>query len=128
MATDPGTQAAALPEAARRRLDDLRQRAESGHRLATTDFSVDEFLLVQSLGFDPVGMVVGSSVYHMGYQRGSWGQNQELPVLTAAMYNARELAMARMEAEAQALGASGVVGVRLEINFLQFGGHGRAPA
>jgi len=123
MAIDPSTQTGALPEAARRRLEDLKQRSAGGHRLATTDFSVDEFLLVQSLGFEPVGMVVGSSVYHVGYQRGSWNQNMELQVLTAAMYNARELAMSRMEAEAQALSASGVVGVRLDVRFLQWGEH-----
>jgi uncharacterized protein YbjQ (UPF0145 family) len=123
MGIDPATQAQSLPEAARRRLADLEQRSASGHRIATTDFSVDEFLLVQALGFEPVGMVVGSSVYHVGYQRGSWNQNVELPVLTAAMYNARELAMSRMEAEAQALGAAGVVGVRLDIRFLEWGTH-----
>jgi len=123
MGIDPGTQASSLPEAARRRLEDLKQRSESGNRIATTDFSVDEFLLVQSLGFEPVGMVVGSSVYHVGYQRGYWNQNMEMQVLTSAMYNARELAMSRMEAEAEALGASGVVGVRLDIRFLQWGEH-----
>src|SRR5262245_24807800 len=123
MAIDPSSQASALPEAARRRLEDLKQRAAGGQRIATTDFSVDEFLLVQALGFEPVGMVVGSSVYHVGYQRGFWNQNMELQVLTAAMYNARELAMSRMEAEAQALGASGVVGVRLQIRFLEWGTH-----
>jgi uncharacterized protein YbjQ (UPF0145 family) len=123
MGIDPSTQTGALPEAARRRLEDLRQRSESGHRLATTDFSVDEFLLVGSLGFEPVGMVLGSSVYHVGYQRGGWNQNMELQVLTAAMYNARELAMSRMEAEAQSLGASGVVGVRMDIRFHDWGTH-----
>jgi uncharacterized protein YbjQ (UPF0145 family) len=123
MGIDPSTQTGALPEAARRRLEDLKQRSESGNRIATTDFSVDEFLLVKSLGFEPVGMVVGSSVYHVGYQRGYWNQNMEMQVLTSAMYNARELAMSRMEAEAEALGASGVVGVRLDIRFLQWGEH-----
>jgi uncharacterized protein YbjQ (UPF0145 family) len=123
MGIDPSTQASALPEAARRRLEDLKERSESGNRMATTDFSVDEFLLVKSLGFEPVGMVVGTSVYHVGYQRGYWNQNMEMQVLTGAMYNARELAMSRMEAEAEALGASGVVGVRLEIRFLAWGEH-----
>lgn len=123
MGIDPSTQSNALPEAARRRLEDLKQRSDSGNRIATTDFSVDEFLLIQSLGFEPVGMVVGSSVYHVGYQRGYWGQNMEMQVLTSAMYNARELAMSRMEAEAEALGASGVVGVRLDIRFLEWGEH-----
>jgi uncharacterized protein YbjQ (UPF0145 family) len=121
MASNPNAQAGALPDAARWRLNDLEQRAASGRVLATTDLSVDEFLLLRRAGFEPVGMVVGSSVYHVGNQTGSWKQNQELQVLTSAMYNARELAMSRMEAEAQALGASGVVGVKLTIRFLEWG-------
>jgi uncharacterized protein YbjQ (UPF0145 family) len=121
MAIDPGMQSQALPQAAHERLADLEQRAAAGHLLATTDLTVDEFLLLQSAGFEPVGMVVGSSVYHVGYQRGSWSQNQELTTLTQAMYNARELALSRLAAEAQALGASGVVGVQLRIQFLEWG-------
>jgi uncharacterized protein YbjQ (UPF0145 family) len=121
MAIDPNVQAGSLPEAARWRLNDLEQRAASGRMLAATDLSVDEFLLLRRAGFEPLGMVVGSSVYHVGTQSGSWKQNQELQVLTSAMYNARELAMSRMEAEAQALGAAGVVGVKLNIRFLEWG-------
>jgi len=45
----------------------------------------------------------------------------ELDTLSQAMYHARELAMSRMEAEADALGADGIVGVRLEIEFKEFG-------
>jgi uncharacterized protein YbjQ (UPF0145 family) len=37
------------------------------------------------------------------------------------MYHARELAMTRMEAEADVLGADGIVGVRLDIEFKEFG-------
>ena len=44
----------------------------------------------------------------------------ELDTLSQAMYHARELAMTRMEAEADALGADGIVGVRLEIEFKEF--------
>jgi len=44
----------------------------------------------------------------------------ELDTLSQAMYHARELAMSRMEAEADALGADGIVGVRLEIEFKEF--------
>src|SRR6202012_5022817 len=50
-----------------------------------------------------------------------WSQSQELDELTAAMYNARELAMNRMEEEATALGADGVVGVRLDVNYYEWG-------
>ena len=37
------------------------------------------------------------------------------------MYHARELAMTRMQAEADALGADGIVGVRLQVEFKEFG-------
>jgi uncharacterized protein YbjQ (UPF0145 family) len=79
----------------------------------TSDLSVSEFVLLNEAGFEPLGFVVGSSIYHIGIQVGRWGQNQELTVLTQAMYSARELAMSRMQAEADRLGADGVVGVTL---------------
>ena len=112
---------APLPEAAQRRLVDLQQRAQAGRSLATTDLSVDELMLVHEAGFDPVTMVMGSSVYHLGFQWGGINQSQEMTVLSAAMYNARELAMSRMEAEAAAVGADGVVGVNLDIRFMNWG-------
>jgi uncharacterized protein YbjQ (UPF0145 family) len=61
---------------------------------------------------------MGSSVYHLGWQSMSnaswWYQSCELPVLTQAQYDVRNLAMRRMTEEATLLGADGVVGVRLE--------------
>src|SRR5206468_10497108 len=48
-------------------------------------------------------------------------ENLELTVRTQAMYNARELAMTRMEEEADLLGADGVVGVRLEVTRYAWG-------
>ncbi|HEY4346495.1 MAG TPA: heavy metal-binding domain-containing protein [Gaiellaceae bacterium] len=87
----------------------------------TSDLSVNEFLLVKEAGFDPLGLVIGSSIYHVGYQRGSWNQNQEMEVLSQAMYHARELAMTRMEEEADQLGADGVVGVRLDVSRYEWG-------
>src|ERR1019366_4619932 len=85
-----------LPVHARERLSAM--RIDATHRgLFTSDLSVNEFLLVREAGFDPVGLVVGSSIYHIGYQWASWSQNQEMTVLTQAMYHARELAMTRME-------------------------------
>jgi uncharacterized protein YbjQ (UPF0145 family) len=89
--------------------------------LFTSDLSVSEFLLVREAGFRPLGLVVGSSIYHVGLQLGRWSQNMELDKLSQAMYHARELAMTRMEAEAAALGADGIVGVRLDIEFKEFG-------
>src|SRR5271155_4347576 len=89
--------------------------------LFTSDLSVNEYLCVEKAGFEPVGLVVGSSIYHIGYQFGSLRQNMELDVLSQAMYQARELAMTRMEEEADQLGADGVVGVRLDIGRYEWG-------
>lgn len=91
----------------------------------SSDLSVNEFLLVKQTGFTPVGMVLGTSIYHVGYQRKRWGRSHELSTISQAMYHARELAMTRMEEEADILGADGIVGVRLEINFDNFS-HGLA--
>lgn len=113
---------AALPSHAQERLVEMRGRDEA-HRLFTSDLSTSEFLLVKEAGFDPIGLVVGSSIYHVGFQQAAWSQNQEMTVLTQAMYHARELAMTRMEEEAHALGADGIVGVRLEVNHKEWGQH-----
>src|SRR6202050_2746941 len=87
----------------------------------TSDLSVSEYVLLGEAGFEPLGFVVGSSIYHIGLQIGRWGQNQELGVLTQAMYNARELAMSRMQAEAEHLGADGIVGVQLRMQSYVWG-------
>ena len=107
----PGSTASLPPGAAAR----LRSMRGTGDRPAffTSDLSVDEFLLVEQAGFEALGLVLGSSIYHVGFQWQKWSVSQELPVLTKAMYEARELAMTRMEEEADLLGADGVVGVRL---------------
>ncbi len=113
---DP-TSTAGVPEHGRERLARMRDRS-----FFTSDLSVNEFLLVKAAGFDPLGLVVGSSIYHIGFQMGQWNRNQEMDVLTQAMYHARELAMTRMEEEADQLGADGVVGVRLDVSRYEWGG------
>jgi uncharacterized protein YbjQ (UPF0145 family) len=110
---------AGIPESGRARIARMKQDAARG--FFTSDLSVNEFLLVKESGFEPLGLVLGSSIYHIGYQQASWNQNQEMGVLTQAMYHARELAMTRMEEEADALGADGVVGVRLDIGRYDWG-------
>lgn len=95
--------------------------APGGAGLFSSDLSVNEFALLHETGFSPLGLVMGSSIYHVGYQFQVWNQSQELQVLTQAMYTAREYAMARMEAEADALGADGIVGVRLDYKTYPWG-------
>ena len=79
----------------------------------TSDLSVSEFALLDAAGFRPLEFVMGSSVYHIGWQAQNLRQSVELGVLSQAMYTARTNAMSRMTAEAAAVGADGVVGTRL---------------
>jgi uncharacterized protein YbjQ (UPF0145 family) len=109
----------AIPAHAAERLKGLRSAAHPTG-VFTSDFSVNEFLLVRKAGFEPIGLCVGSCVYHVGIQYGSWSKNQELDVLSKAMYHARELAMTRMRAEATQMGADGIVGVKLTIRRLEW--------
>jgi uncharacterized protein YbjQ (UPF0145 family) len=112
-------------------IDRLREQAARqgtpGH-IFTSDLSVNELALTHQAGYAPLGQVMGSSVYHVGWQwtpNSTWGWNsgvsQELQVLTEAFYNARHLALGRLQQEAALLGATGVVGVRLERNEYEWG-------
>jgi len=106
-----------LPKDALRRLAELQGK----DALFTSDLSVNEFLLIKEAGFHPRGLVVGSSIYHIGFSAKGWSSSREVQTLTQAMYAARELAMSRMEEEAAVLGADGVVGVRLDVGFYEWG-------
>lgn len=115
-------------------VDRLREQAARqgtpGH-LWTGDLSAGEFSLVSQAGYEPLGQVMGSSIYHVGWQwnrttnwqNGSWGQGSsyELDVVTRAFYQARHLALGRLQQEAALLGATGVVGVRLEHKEYEWG-------
>ncbi len=115
----PADAASWEPQAADSRLAQTAGANPAG--VFTSDLSVSEYVLLGEAGFEPLGFVVGSSIYHVGLQVGRWSQNQELQVLTQAMYNARELAMARMRAEADHLGADGIVGVQLRMQMYVWG-------
>jgi uncharacterized protein YbjQ (UPF0145 family) len=107
-----------LPLRAQQRLGEIR-KATSG--FFTSDLSVDEFALVHALGLRPISQVMGSSIYHVGWQQrpgsfGGWqpgGVSQELTVVSEAWNTARLRAFARLEQEAKLVGADAVVGVHL---------------
>jgi uncharacterized protein YbjQ (UPF0145 family) len=105
----------------------------------------DEFAAVRSVGFQPVGQVLGAAVYNIGYTGGygcpgawggynfGWGPAGTTQVsskggygsfgpLVKTMYDARRAAISRMAAECTALGGHGVVGVRLTIGQFPAGG------
>ncbi len=62
-----------LPQHARERLAGMRE-----HQFFTSDLSVNEFLLVKEAGFQPLGLVMGSSIYHVGFQPMRSGVSEEL--------------------------------------------------
>lgn len=88
-------------------------------RIASSDLSVDEAILVGEAGYSPRGLVMGSSIYHVGYQWTSGLGNLELTQLSHAMYDARHHAMSRLVEECQRVGGVGVVGVRLTVRMFE---------
>jgi uncharacterized protein YbjQ (UPF0145 family) len=167
--SDPGTEQAPpagsladLPEAARSRLESTAAKGGSW----TSDLSVAELSAVRRVGFRPVGMVVGMSVYqiavqgigpaYFGLPAGGWGSlgaqgmgagwspagfrghfkgypcthavyglghgygvNYEDLYYEQALDETFRLAHDRLKAEATALGAHGVVGLRHTLSDLQ---------
>src|SRR5205085_10640240 len=98
--------------------DGVRHRAPSG-RPFTSDLNGQDFWTLLRSGHRPLGLVMGSCVYHVAHRGmlqslGQMGRNVELPNFTQALYDARELAMARMQTEAGELQSEGIVGVQLQ--------------
>lgn len=81
----------------------------------TSDLSIDEVLLVEEVGFEPVDLVIGSSYFHIGWQYAPWTTDQEMTEVSGVMRRARQLAIARLHEQVKACGADGVVGVRVDV-------------
>jgi uncharacterized protein YbjQ (UPF0145 family) len=102
-------------------------RAPNG-RPFTSDLSGQEFSTLLRTGYRPVGLVMGNCVYHVAHQsmRQAWrqiGQNIEMETYTQALYEARELAVGRMQTEAEQLQSGGIVGVQIRQGSHGWGSH-----
>ena len=130
-----------LPPAAESRMAEIRRSGTWGSAL-----SADEFTAIRSVGFEPVGQVLGAAVYNVGYTGGlacpgAWagyggylnpyqsvtavsgsGSVGAFGPLVQTMYQARRRAIARMSTECAELGGHGVVGVLLSIGAFPAGG------
>lgn len=101
--------------------------------------SSEEFAAVKGVGFDPVGQVLGTAVFNIGYtgfwgcpgawsvsDRGTTGPSSKwassFSPMVKTVYAARRLALARAVAECRALGGDGVVGVELRVGEFPAGG------
>jgi uncharacterized protein YbjQ (UPF0145 family) len=107
--------------------DGVLHRAPNG-RPFTSDLNGQDFATLLRAGYRPVGMVMGNCVYHVAHQglRAAWkqiGRNQEMPNYTQALYEARELAMERMQTEADECQAAGIVGTRIVERSHGWGSH-----
>lgn len=89
-------------------------RIEAAGDVFTASLSVDELAVLADEGFTPVGVAMGTGMQHVGFQVQRWNQSVELGMITQAMATARTTALARLEAEAMAMHADGVVAVTLE--------------
>jgi uncharacterized protein YbjQ (UPF0145 family) len=92
-----------------------------------TELSVSEWAMLLQGGFEPLGIVAWSSVFFTSYVFGGMigggmmaggsltmgVRNFELTEFTQAIYTARETVMQRVTGQAASLGASGVVGMKI---------------
>jgi uncharacterized protein YbjQ (UPF0145 family) len=93
-----------------------------------SDLSGQDLYLLIRAGYMPIGLAFGACVYHVAHQGlGQWagqqGQNVELTNYTTALYDARELAMTRMQEEARRTRAQGIVAMRIEQKSHVWGSH-----
>lgn len=107
----------------------------AGHRARSrrqdafaSDLSARDFVLLVQAGWRPLGLVHGASFTYvprrgLGTTIGQKSQNVELANYTAAMYSAREAAMGRLQDGAIAMGATGIVDVRITEGPLYFARH-----
>jgi uncharacterized protein YbjQ (UPF0145 family) len=103
-----------IPTMAQQRLAEIRN-ADPEHRVFSSDLSPDEAALLRRNGYRPLGLVSGSAMYHVGTVYASAYGDCEVTALSDAYNEATRLAVTRMQQEAVAVGAHGVVGVRLDI-------------
>ena len=100
-----------------------REGAPPSEHPVLTELSVSDYANLARAGIDPVGIVAWTSVFFvtspeaemMGGIGGRmmFSENQEIPSYTQGIYAAREKTMERLNLQAQQLGASGIVGVRI---------------
>ncbi|HEX3461707.1 MAG TPA: heavy metal-binding domain-containing protein [Acidimicrobiales bacterium] len=96
----------------RRAVDALHQPQPKSEAM-TSDLSIDEELNLHSIGWEPVELVCGVSLFSVPMGVWNWGQG-EITWASAAYANAFDGAIARIHRECAKAGGHGVVGVEVE--------------
>ncbi len=86
----------------------------------TSDMTNEEMWNMVNIGYLPIRLVMGVSVYSLGLKGGIFSTLQtigggEVAGLTEILYEAREKALARIEIDAERCGADEVVGVKTHV-------------
>jgi uncharacterized protein YbjQ (UPF0145 family) len=89
------------------------EHAPTGGTAITSDLSIDEELNLHAVGWQPVELVSGVSVFSVPSGLWNWGQG-EITGATQAHENAFNHAIVRLQRDAAQAGAHGVVGVHIE--------------
>jgi uncharacterized protein YbjQ (UPF0145 family) len=112
-----------IPVAAAERLSRFTERNENpAPTVFSSDLAVSEWSALARLGVTPITQVMGSSIYHVGWQPTYYNVPTEVRVLSDAYNESRRLALNRLLEEAQACRADAVVAVEITT-----GAHDWAP-
>ena len=98
------------------------------NRPFTSDLSGQDFWTLLRTGYRPISLVMGTCVYHVAHRGmmqsiAQMGRNTEMQNYTQALYDTRELALSRMQSEAEAEGAEGIVGAQVKESNHGWGSH-----
>ncbi|HZL48174.1 MAG TPA: heavy metal-binding domain-containing protein [Solirubrobacteraceae bacterium] len=99
-----------IPVAAAERLAQFTE-AGGGSTVFSSDLAVSEWSALARIGVTPITQVMGSSIYHVGWQPTYYNVPTEVRVLSDAYNESRRLALGRLLEEAQACRADAVVAV-----------------
>ena len=100
--------------------EQIAQAAGNVGGVTTSDLTAEETWNVAKLGYAPLKLVLGTSVYSLGFVGGVTSMLKnfvkgEISELTQLIYGAREESLNKVQAQASAIGADDVLGIKTYI-------------
>lgn len=102
------------------RNDEVGPLAQAAGGITTSDLTAEETWNVAKLGYAPMKLVLGTSVYSLGLAGGIVASFRnlikgEIKELTQMIYGAREESLKKVQVQAEAIGADDVLGIKTYI-------------